>query len=301
MSVLVIGGTGIDTVVPVPSRSAFTFAADSVPVGPIREYVAHTGTGVALALRALGVPVTVVDSIGEDDAGTRVREAFARWDVPLRTAAAPGGTRRAVNLMTPGGERCSFYDGRDTPGYHLPAEVYRPVLRTARHAHVSIMDWARHLLPDLHAAGLTISTDLHDWDGHNPHHRDFAYGADLVFLSTVALSGTVEEVTRDIFARGLAQMVIATSGAAGATLAVRGTDTRIAQPATGLPGPMINTNGAGDAFAAGFLSGWLDARPVEVCLRRGAVAGAFACTRDVGHAGFIDEPALREQVARLTN
>jgi hypothetical protein len=38
-------------------------------------------------------------------------------------------------------------------------------------------------LADAVAAGVTTSTDLHDWDGENPYHRAFALGADIVFVS----------------------------------------------------------------------------------------------------------------------
>jgi len=288
MSVLVIGGTGIDTVVPVPALPID--AADSVQVGPIRDHVAHTGTGVALGLRALGVPVTVVDAIGDDGPGRRIRSAFAELGVPLRAAVAPAGTRRAVNLMVPDGRRLSFYDARDAPGYRLPPGTYRPLLAGARHAHVSIVDWARHALPDLRGAGLTVSTDLHDWDGRDPYHRDFAAAADVVFVSTAALGRRAAEVAAGLLGGPHTRLVVATAAEAGAYL-FDGDGTRH-EPAADPGGPIVNTNGAGDAFAAAFLAGWLDGLPAAACLRRGAVAGAYACTRDVGRDGFIDADTL---------
>jgi sugar/nucleoside kinase (ribokinase family) len=295
MSVLVIGGTGIDTIVPVSSLTLAT--ADSVQAGPIREYVAHTGTGVALALRALGVPVTMVDAIGEDDAGDRIRAVFAALAVPLSAAVAPAGTRRAVNLMDTDGRRLSFYDARDTPGYRLPPESYRPLLPAAQHAHVSIMDWARHLLPELREARLSVSTDLHDWDGANPHHRAFAYSSDLVFVSAANLGVRAPEVAADILRRGVATLVVVTAGAEGAQLFMKDAPP-VHQPAVDPGAPIVNTNGAGDALAAAFVAGWLAGlAPVE-CLRRGAVAGAFACTRDVGEDGFIGAEALAAALSR---
>ncbi|MFD0517183.1 hypothetical protein [Paractinoplanes durhamensis] len=144
MSVLVVGGTGIDTVVPVAGLPVL--GADSArPTGPIHDDVSHTGTCVALALHALGVEVAVADTIGADDAGRRVAEAFAGWDIPLHTAVSPGGTRRAVNLMSPDGRRLSLYDGRDVPDYRLPLSVYQPLLSGGGHVHLTIVDFARHL------------------------------------------------------------------------------------------------------------------------------------------------------------
>lgn len=37
---------------------------------------------------------------------------------------------------------------------------------------------------------MSISTDLHNWDGANPYHEAFAHEADIVFLSTTALTDT---------------------------------------------------------------------------------------------------------------
>jgi sugar/nucleoside kinase (ribokinase family) len=289
---LVVGGTGIDTVVPVAGLPVPV--ADSVPpVGPILDRVAHTGTGVALGLRALGVPVTVVDALGDDAAGHQVAAAFADWGVPLRTAVAPAGTRRAVNLMDPGGRRLSFYDGRDTPGYRLPPMVYRTELSEVRHVHVTIMDWARHLLADARAAGCSISTDLHDWDGDNSYHRDFALGADVVFLSAVRLGRQALEVARWILADGVASQVVVTNSEAGADLiARRDPDVTMHEPAADPGAPIVDTNGAGDAFAAAFLAAWLGGLDDAACLRQGAVAGAYACTRHVGGEAFIDAATL---------
>ena len=71
--------------------------------------------------------------------------------------------------------------------------------------------------------------------------------------------------------------MVVTAGADGAHLFVRDA-TPVHQPAVDPGAPIVNTNGAGDASAAAFVAGWLDGlSPVE-CLRRGAVAGAFACT-----------------------
>jgi len=293
MPVLVVGGTGIDTIVPVADLPVL--GADSArPTGPIRDDVSHTGTCVALALRALGVPVALADTIGDDDAGHRVARAFAEWGIPLHAAISPAGTRRAVNLMAPDGRRLSLYDGRDVPGYRLPRSIYAEPLAAASHVHVTIVDWARHLLPELRAEGRTISTDLHDWDGENPYHLDFALGADLVFVSNVQLA---EGAAARILTEGVASHVLVTDGARGATLHTR-SGTRY-QPAAELPAPLVDSNGAGDAFAAAFLAAFLTGASDDVCLRWASLSGAFACTRAVGATGFIGRSALLARLAQV--
>jgi sugar/nucleoside kinase (ribokinase family) len=54
----------------------------------------------------------------------------------------------------------------------------------------------------------------------------------------------------------------------------------------------VDTNGAGDAFAAAFLAAWLDGLEDAACLRRAAVAGAYACTRHIDGGTFIDAATL---------
>ncbi len=63
------------------------------------------------------------------------------------------------------------------------------------------MDFARDALPDALAADRTISTDLHDWDGRNDYHRDFATSADIVFVSASALPDDAVELDLRTVAR----------------------------------------------------------------------------------------------------
>jgi sugar/nucleoside kinase (ribokinase family) len=59
-------------------------------------------------------------------------------------------------------------------------------------------------------------------------------------------------------------------------------------PATRVP--VVDSTGAGDAFIAGFVAGWLDGRPMPACLALGNACGAVAVGR-VGGAGRL--PDLR--------
>ncbi|MBM7785392.1 carbohydrate kinase family protein [Tenggerimyces flavus] len=286
---LVLGGLGVDLVVRVPSLPLPS--VDSAVVPPIETRVAHPATGLALAFRALSVPVVVFDAVGADPEGALVTSFFASLGVPLHTVVAPGGTRRAVNLVEPGGRRLSFYDGRPSPPPVVPESAYLPLVREARHVHVSIMDFARHALAPIRAAGVTLSTDLHDWDGVAEYHRDFARAADVVFLSTSALGDRFESTMRAILADGVVTVVVATAGADGAYLLTRA-GTFLHQPAIPPQSPVVDTNGAGDAFAGGFLSRWLTGDPPERCLLAGALTGAQACTGPLSPNLMLDRETL---------
>jgi len=288
--VLVVGGSGVDTVVsvgalPVP-------LADSYAVPPLYEGAGHTGTGVALGCAALGLTTGFVDFIGDDHPGTLVRERMAGSGVDFRPLISPHGTRRAVNLVAPDGRRMSFYDARDPAGLRMPPEHYLPPLRRARHVHLSIMNFARFLYDDIEALGLPVSTDLQDWDGLTDHHREFALRSDLVFLSTAGASERIASVMREILHEGRAQAVIATAGAGGAYLLSADDRTPRLVPAVVPPGPVVDSNGAGDAFTSGFLYGRLAGRDLEECARLGAVAGAYACTSRGTHTALIGPEEL---------
>jgi sugar/nucleoside kinase (ribokinase family) len=282
--VLVVGGSGVDTLVrvgalPVPS-------ADSVAVPPIREYAGHTGTGVALGCAALGLATGFVDFLGDDPQGTLVRERLAGTGVDFHPLISPHGTRRAVNLVAPDGRRTSFHDSRDPLDLRMPPEHYLPALRRARHVHLSITHFARFLYDDAEALGVPVSTDLHDWDGLADHHRDFALRSDLVFLSTAGAGERIGAVMREILREGRARTVVATAGAGGAYLLTPDDRTPRHVPAAVPPGPVVDTNGAGDAFTSGFLHGRLAGRDLEECARLGAVAGAYACTTAGTHTAL---------------
>ena len=272
--VMVVGGAGIDTIVRVPELPVPY--ADSVLVDPIESYVAHTGTAVALGMRSLGLRVKFVDFLGEDSFGELVRRRFEETKLDFSWLPSPAGTVRAVNLVSADGRRMSFYDPRGAAGQRLPEEFYQGWLRRSRHLHVCIADHARHVLPSALRYGATISTDLHDWDGVADHHKDFAYAADHVFMSAANLGSRRDAVLADVLARGRARTVVATDGARGAYLAVP--DGIRHFPAVTPPAPVVDGNGAGDAFVSGFMSGVLRGAAPEECMRRGLMSGAFACT-----------------------
>jgi sugar/nucleoside kinase (ribokinase family) len=299
LDLLVVGGVGIDTIVRVPSLPLAL--ADSIHVGPIKDYVAHTGNGVALAAHALGHKVKLIDFIGADAQAELILARYREKALDFSYLVEASGTRRSVNLVDPAGRRLSLYDGRHPLDLRMPRAFYLPFLERARHAHFSIMHWARDLYDDAQSLGVTVSTDLHDWDGGNDYYHDFAYRSDLVFVSTAALGGRHVEVMRAILRDGRAEAVIAMAGGAGSYLLTRAAwqhDEPVRHTGcVDLQRAIVDSNGAGDAFVAGFLHGYFAQQAPDACMRLGAIAGAYACGSHGTAEDFVTQAQLERYCA----
>ncbi|MEU8515842.1 carbohydrate kinase family protein [Kitasatospora sp. NPDC048722] len=292
---LVVGGAGVDTVVRVDQLAIPP--GDSQYVGPVRDHAGHTGTGVALGAHHLGLRTAFIDFLGDDPQGELLLESFARHGLHFAHLVSPHGTPRGVNLVDADGRRFSFFDGRHPADLRLPRAFYLPYAERSRHVHLSITGVNRDMYGDLRRLGRTTSTDLHDWDGRNPHHRDYAVGSDLVFLSVAGCRGRHEEVMRAILDGGRASVVVATAGADGCFLLTRDDPAPRHLPAVDPGRPVVDTNGAGDAFVSGFLYAWFRGRPPLDCARAGAVAGAHACTAAGTHTAFVGAEELEPTAA----
>ncbi|WP_324612853.1 carbohydrate kinase family protein [Streptomyces specialis] len=298
--VLVVGGAGVDTIVRVERLEVPDL--DVLHVPPIRDYAAHTGTGAALGFHALGRRVKFIDFLGDDPQGDVVRARFRGAGLDFETLPAPNGTPRSVNLVDAEGRRFSFYDGRHPDGLLMPPDFAPPRAARARHVHVSRARVNRALLAELARRDVPVSTDLHAWDGENPDTRPWAFGADYVFLSAAAVRGRVDEVLRTILAGGRARLAVATDGADGCHVLARGDEAGVRRyRAVTPPDPVVDSNGAGDAFVTAFLHTWLGGGPdlLDRSVLAGLVSGAFACTVHGTHERHITAAELAAAVRAL--
>ncbi len=294
--VLVLGGAGVDTIVHVPELPLPY--ADSYMIRPgIETRAGQSGDFVALGLHALGLRTHHLDMIGDDHEGDLVRALHRDRGIPLTEAPQSRGTKRAVNLVGPDGRRLSLYDAsRGHDSDRFDESTVRRLVAASRHAHVVITQPCAFTLPVLREAGVTVSTDLHDWDGIDTYHEAFALQADIVFLSTTALTDP-ERTMRDIAGRGRARIVVATAGADGSYLLYDDELTHTA--AVTPPAPVVDSNGAGDAFASGFVLGLLNGEDPRRCALHGTVAGAYACTVPSSRTDAIGRDELLARVAEV--
>ncbi|HSX68640.1 carbohydrate kinase family protein [Nocardioides sp.] len=233
------------------------------------ETVGGTSAGKALGLAALGRRTVLCTQLANDDVGDRVRGLLEHVGVRVRVTPSEV-TERHLNLMTPRGERLSIFleqppasrDG-SVPG---PGDTSLSEAMAA--ADVLVLDLSpesRRLLPVARATGRPIWVDLHDYDGRAAFHQPFLEAADAIFLN--------DDATDDPFGllraclRFGASFAVCTLGADGA-IALDASGRRHRVPA--VPVPVVDTNGAGDAFFAGALHAHLDGADLPQMLAAGA-------------------------------
>lgn len=234
--------------------------------------VGSSGAGKALNLRHLGTAVTLWGLLGDDDPGRAAAEYLAARGIDLMAALDPAGTMRHMNLMDGSGDRISIFANSGSQEFDVDVEEVRPIAAGADIVSVSIMDYCRPFLPMLGELGKPIWVDIHDYDGINPYHRDFIAAADYLFMSSVLLPDWRSFLENRVAAGTTA--AVCTHGPAGAS-GITADDGWIDVPAVQVD-RVIDTNGAGDAFFAGFASTWVTGEGLAASMTKGAEAAAAA-------------------------
>lgn len=288
--VVVIGCAGVDTQVYLPGQDV-----DWSVEANFTENLDTPGQAGVYASRgyaALGRRVALIANLGEDTCGTLVRETLRGDGIDTRGVFAdPAGTARSINFMYRDGRRKNFYDARADSGTRPDHALCRRILTGARLAHLHLADWARHLLPMVRDLGLTVACDLQDVvDLRDPYRQDFIEGADILFFSS-ANHADPSPLIRSFLKGHPGRIVLAGMGPRGCAL---GTEAGIAFfPPEPLDRPVVDTNGAGDSLAVGFLTSHiLEGRSLVESVRRGQIAARHACTLRGTSSGLITAEEL---------
>jgi len=177
------------------------------------------------------------------------------------------------------------------------------LLAQARHLHVASYFLQTNLQPDLpalfrsaHALGLTTSLDANydpseKWIGFD----ELLSTTDIFFPNktealSMARTDHVEAAGQQLAEKS--KIVVIKLGEQGAVLHTK--EKRIAIPS--IPVNFVDAVGAGDAFDAGFLYGYLNRWDLKLSLQLAVICGALS-TRGVG--GTAAQPTLDEALAYL--
>lgn len=243
------------------------------------ESIGATGAGKALAMHRLGFDVTLHSLLGDDDAGHRIRELFDAEGIRFLTDRDPAGTEQHLNLLDARGRRISIYTNSATFEPTIDLQRLQTMISQQNVLVLNIINYVRWLIPAARAAGLPVWCDIHDFDGQEAYHRDFIEAADYLFMSSDRLPDYRRFMQEQIGAGK--RLVVCTHGSDGAT-ALDQNGRWYEQDA--LSFDLVDSNGAGDSFFAGFVYGFTNGYDTQRCLQLAAISGGLAVTtRELAH------------------
>lgn len=302
-AVLVIGELNVDIVLSgLPSSPVL---GGEVLAEGMRMVLGSASAIFASGVARLGHPVGFVSKTGDDDFGRFCRDALLHAGIStegLLLSSRPTGA--TIVLSTTNDRALVTHLGAIADlGYDdLPQDLFRGY----RHLHLTSYFLQERLRPDFprlmreaKSAGLTVSFDPNSDPSQNwsPEIWEVMGTADVVFVNEYeahALTGVTS--TREALSRLAERIscVVVKQGSEGA-IAVRGTE-KVHLDAFAVN--VVDTTGAGDSFASGFVYGVLTKRSLRNCLLLANAAGALSAT---GVGGTAAQPDLETLSAFLAS
>lgn len=259
-------------------------------MGPAIEVSGGSAANTLAGMAALGQRCAFIGQVADDQLGHVFTHDLRALGVAYETAPLNHGapTARCLILVTPDGQRTmnTFLGAShlleqamideawiaDSEILYLEGYLWDPELSRAA---------MRRAIDVSRAAGRKVAFTLSDAFIIDRHGADFraliAEGLfDILFANEVEICALAETDDFEAAVASVAAQVpllVVTRGAHGAIALTGGTRTEVgAEPID----EVVDTTGAGDLFAAGFLSGYGEGRTMAECLTIGAV-----CAREI--------------------
>lgn len=252
------------------------------------EAVAGGGAFITAAyLRHLGHPVQLAGLAGGDGPfDAIVRSGIARCDLDARHLTFGAGAQ--VTVAIAGQEDRAFLTRR------VPGPVPLPQATVFDHLHIGELATLIEC-PDLiglaRRAGASISVDCGDQQGDWPASVPKLLAQVDVFMPNESELSALQGAG---LSADEAPLLVVKQGGQGARARTDGK--WIAVPAK--PAEVVDTTGAGDAFAAGFLGAWRAGATVKAALGQGVQMGALAVSRLGGLPPRTDPAAEQASAGR---
>lgn len=273
-----------------------------------RRGIAGAEATVAIGLARLGYRTGWFGRLGDDPFGHAALEVLRASGVDISRvefdADAPTGLlvrdAHAVRRIS-----VQYYRAGSAASLMRPADLDPTYIAGARLLHVtgitpalsqSCLDTVRAAIEMAHEHGVVVSFDpnlrLRLWSAERAAAvlGELVVGTDIVLTSDEEAFVMTGQDDRESAAKWLldngSKVVVVKAGAAGAWA----TDGAGQWAVPAFPATVVDPVGAGDAFDAGFLSGWLDGVSVPGCLARGAAAGSLA-VQSLGDIDGLPYPA----------
>jgi sugar/nucleoside kinase (ribokinase family) len=276
-------------------------------MGPAREISGGSAANTLAGLAALGASCAFIGQVAEDQLGEVFAHDIRAGGIAFATPARPGEppTARCLIFVSP--------DGQRTMNTFLGASQFLPAaalnedaIRSAAILYLEGYLWdpeeprlaMRKAIAAARDAGRKVAFTLSDAFVIDRHRDDFraliaAGQIDILFANEhelAALTGL------DDFHEGIALLapdvpvLVVTRSEKGAVAIAGGERAEVAAEPID---KVVDTTGAGDLFAAGFLFGHVRGRPLAECLRLGAVCAAEV----ISHYGARPEADLKALIA----
>ncbi|WP_404714345.1 adenosine kinase [Sphingomonas sp. MMS24-J13] len=279
-------------------------------MGPAREISGGSAANTLAGMAALGARCAFIGQIADDQLGEVFAHDIRANGVAFATPMRPGqpSTARCLILVTPDAQRTmNTFLGASQ---FLPEQALdRETIASAAILYLEGYLWdpdepraaMRAAIDIARRAGRKVAFTLSDSFCISRHRADFrrlidSGQIDILFANEGELLTLVEGEDFDAAVAEIAAHIptlVVTRGPHGAIAMVDGVRHAVpAEPITRI----VDTTGAGDLFAAGFLAGQIQGRSVADCLHMGAIAAAEI----ISHYGARPEAKLDELIkARL--
>jgi 5-dehydro-2-deoxygluconokinase len=284
-----------------------------VPISDVRSFDAYVGgcpTNVSVGTRRLGLRSALLTAVGDDQVGDFVTSFLDREQVETRFIPRKPGRRTSAVILTiqpPDNFPLTFYRDNCADRALTPDDVARAPVAESRVVFVTGTGLSHepsraatlHAASAARASGVPVVVDIDyrpdQWDDAEVfasqmrallHSATIAVGTEDE-LAAAATTSDVAKGAHVLLTSGI-QALILKRGARGSTVF---RPDQIPVDVAPFPITVLNVLGAGDAFASGFLYGYLQGWALERAARMGNACGAIVVTRH-GCANFM--PTLDE-------
>lgn len=271
-----------------------------------KSYTYYPGGMVAnflAALSRLGTLCGFHGPLGQDEFGRLALQDLKENNVDTKFAVikSDGNTYYCVVMLDPSGEKSLVVVPTNCLTLE-PEDLFLPALNQARHLHTTYHGKTQATAINFAKQnGLTVSVDFEPDSVKNGNNLiPVLANIDLAFINKRAASlitgnNDLELSILQISAMG-PSIVCITMGEDGSILAAK--DWKEPQFISAFHVPVVDTTGAGDCFAAGFVHGYLQGWPVEIM---GTFASAVASINIMSKGGHLGAPYFNEVVEFLKN
>jgi sugar/nucleoside kinase (ribokinase family) len=234
--------------------------------------VGSTGAGKAITLDRLGVDVTLITNLADDEAGQKIREFYNKTGIKV-ISVATDITVQHTNIMHGKGKRISVVTGNPTYVEGMIPE-YEKHIQECDVVFLNINDYCRSFIPYIKKYSKKILVDIHDYDPPNPYHQEFIDVADILIGSDIHIKDKKAFLKKNI---NLGKdIVVLTSGSKGLIALDHKYETYNIEGFNDFE--YKDSNGAGDSFCAGFMVKLFESKNYGKALEYGNICGGLACS-----------------------